>query len=98
MRKHSKEYDNYMKSDEWAAKREERLQLDDNKCVMCGRPNGLQKDGKTPILQVHHICYSHLGNEPMSEIVSLCAGCHKKIHRYYRRFRSWEDKKAAEGA
>lgn len=98
MRKHSKEYDNYMKSDEWAAKREERLQLDDNKCVMCGRPNGLQKDGKTPILQVHHICYSHLGNEPMSEIVSLCAGCHKKIHRYYRRFRSWEDKKAADGA
>lgn len=98
MRKHSKEYDNYMKSDEWAAKREERLQLDDNKCVMCDRPNGLQKDGKTPILQVHHICYSHLGNEPMSEIVSLCAGCHKKIHRYYRRFRSWEDKKAAEGA
>lgn len=98
MRKHSKEYDNYMKSDEWAAKREERLQLDDSKCVMCGRPNGLQKDGKTPILQVHHICYSHLGNEPMSEIVSLCAGCHKKIHRYYRRFRSWEDKKAAEGA
>lgn len=98
MRKHSKEYDNYMKSDAWAAKREERLQLDDNKCVMCGRPNGLQKDGKTPILQVHHICYSHLGNEPMSEIVSLCAGCHKKIHRYYRRFRSWEDKKAAEGA
>lgn len=41
MRKHSKEYDNYMKSDVWAAKREERLQLDDNKCVMCGRPNGL---------------------------------------------------------
>ena len=98
MWKHSKEYENYMKSDAWAAKREERLQLDDNKCVMCGRPNGLQKDGKTPILQVHHICYSHLGNEPMSEIVSLCAGCHKKIHRYYRRFRSWEDKKAAEGA
>lgn len=27
MRKHSKEYDNYMKSDAWAAKREERLKL-----------------------------------------------------------------------
>lgn len=97
MRKHSKEYNNYMKSDAWVAKREERLQLDDNKCVMCGRPNGLQKDGKTPILQVHHVSYSNLGNEPMSEIVSLCAGCHKKIHKYYRRFRSWEDKQAAEG-
>lgn len=43
MQKHSKEYNNYMKSAEWAAKREERLQLDDNHCVMCGRKNGLQK-------------------------------------------------------
>lgn len=41
MRKHSREYDLYMKSDEWAAKREERLQLDNNHCVMCGRKNGL---------------------------------------------------------
>ena len=92
MRKHSKEYSSYMKSDAWSAKREERLQLDDNRCVMCGRPNGLQKDGVTPVLQVHHICYSNLGNEPMSDLVSLCSGCHKKIHKYYRRLRSWEDK------
>lgn len=97
MQKHSKEYNNYMKSDEWAAKREERLQLDDNHCVMCGRKNGLQKDGVTPILQVHHVHYGNLGNEPMEDLVSLCPGCHRKIHRYYRRIRSWEDKQAACG-
>ncbi len=60
MRKHSVEYNRYMKSDAWAAKREERLRLDDNKCVCCGRRNGLQKDDVTPILQVHHIHYSRM--------------------------------------
>ncbi len=97
MRKHSKEYENYMKSDEWKAKREERLQLDDNKCVMCGRPNGLQKDGVTPILQVHHIHYKTLGAENMEDLCSLCPTCHKRIHKYYSRMRTWEDKQRAVG-
>ena len=95
MQKHSKEYDTYMKSDAWAAKRKERLELDDNHCVMCGRKNGLRKDGVTPILQVHHIHYQNLGHEPMEDLISLCAGCHRKIHRYYRRIRTWEEKQAA---
>ena len=97
MRNHSVEYDRYMKSPQWAAKREERLRLDGNHCVMCGRSNGLQKDGVTPILQVHHISYQRLGNEPMADLVSLCPTCHKRIHKYYRRFRTWEDKAAAGG-
>lgn len=94
MRKHTPEYEHYMRSETWEAKRAERLRLDGDHCVMCGRKNGLQKDGVTPILQVHHICYSHLGNEPMEDLVSLCPGCHRKIHCYYRRLRSWEDKEA----
>lgn len=49
MQKHSAEYNRYIKSDEWAAKREERLQLDDNHCVMCGRKNGTTRKGK-PVL------------------------------------------------
>lgn len=98
MQKHSKQYDNYMKSDAWAKKRKERLELDDNRCVMCGRRNGLRKDGVTPILQVHHIKYINLGNEPMEDLVSVCPGCHKKLHLYYKRFRTWEDKQKAEAA
>lgn len=93
---HSKKYDDYMKSDAWVAKRKERLQLDDNHCVMCGRKNGLTRKGK-PILQVHHIHYNNLGHEPMEDLVSLCSGCHRKIHRYYQRVRTWEDKQAAMG-
>lgn len=97
MQKHSKEYDTYIKSDTWAAKREERLKLDDNRCVMCNRPNGLQKDGVTPILQVHHIHYGNLGHENIEDLCSLCPTCHKRIHKYYRRFRTWEDKQRAAG-
>ena len=93
MMKHTKEYDRYIRSEEWAKKRAERLELDDNCCVMCGRKNGLQKDGNTPILQVHHIKYSNLGAEPMEDLVSLCAGCHMKIHKYYQRKRNWNDKR-----
>lgn len=97
MQKHSKEYDQYMRSDEWVKKRAERLELDDNKCAMCGRLNGYQKDGVTPILQVHHISYKNLGKEPMEDLISLCPSCHKKIHNYYRRFRSWDDKRRVRG-
>ena len=98
MQGHSKQYDDYMRSDAWAKKRKERLELDDNHCVMCGRRNGLRKDGVTPILQVHHIKYINLGNEPMEDLVSLCGACHRKIHRYYKRYRSWADRQQAEAA
>ncbi len=98
MVKHSAEYERYMKSEAWEKKRSERLELDDNKCVMCGRPNGLQKDRTTPILQVHHIHYKNLGHEPMEDLVSLCPTCHKRIHKYYSRFRNWCDKARSLGS
>ncbi len=97
MRKHSREYDNYMKSDAWAAKREERLRIDGNKCALCGRPNGLQKDGITPILQVHHIRYSSLGQEPMEDLLSLCPRDHRLVHKYLACIWNRQDKQAAGG-
>ena len=89
---HSRQYEQYMRSKEWEEKRNERLRLDRNKCVMCDRPNGLRKDGVTPILQAHHIHYKNLGHEPMEDLVSLCPTCHKRIHKYYGRARDWNSK------
>lgn len=91
MRKHSKQYDDYLKSDAWKAKREERLRLDDGKCVMCGRPQAILKSGH-PAIQCHHINYNSLGAETMDSLVSVCSACHIKLHKYYARYRSWEDK------
>lgn len=84
MQTHSKEYLDYMKSDKWQAKKTERLIIDDYKCVMCGRPASRCRKG----LQTHHITYNSLGDEnAMTDLVTLCGSCHKKLHNYLKRRR-----------
>lgn len=80
----TEEYKRYMRSREWDATRQQRLDIDEHTCVMCGRPEAKCKNG----LQVHHITYQRLGHEDIyNDLVSLCPTCHKKIHAYYRRKR-----------
>lgn len=80
----TEQYKKYMRSHEWDAKRQQRLDIDGHCCAMCGRPEVKCKNG----LQVHHITYQRLENEDIyNDLVSLCPGCHKKIHSYYRRRR-----------
>lgn len=75
-------YKKYMKSPEWEQKKQERIAID-NCCVMCQRPLN-----KIRSLQVHHITYARLGNENvLTDLVTLCGTCHKKIHNYYNRVR-----------
>lgn len=83
---HSREYTVYMKSSEWERMKKRRLEIDDGKCVMCGRPFDKCKRQK---LQCHHITYSRLGHEdPMTDLVTLCGSCHRKLHNYLKRKRS----------
>ncbi len=84
----SKFYESYMKSDTWKAKKKERFLIDGGKCVMCGRPS---EKCKKP-MQCHHVTYQRLGKEDVyQDLVTLCASCHIKIHKYYDRIRSEED-------
>ena len=77
-------YNRYIRSDAWKQKERERMAVDDNKCVMCGRPSEKTRHG----LQVHHITYRNLGHEDvMTDLVTLCAPCHKKMHYYLNRKR-----------
>ena len=84
---HSKEYDDYIKSDAWQHKRERRLEIDEQKCVMCGRPSNKCRKG----LNVHHVRYyrdgkSILGNENVwKDLCTLCSSCHRKLHNFYER-------------
>lgn len=86
-KQHTKEYDDYLKSEAWQHKRDLRLKIDDYSCAMCGRPQEKCKRGLT----VHHIRYyrnghSILGRENVwKDLVSLCYPCHHKLHRYYGR-------------
>ena len=85
MEGHSREYDAYMRSANWESKRQQRLKIDQYKCVMCGRPASTCKNG----LQVHHINYRRLTNENVFEdLVSLCPRCHRLIHNFYQRRRT----------
>lgn len=91
----SKFYESYMQSDAWKEKKRQRFLIDDGKCVMCGRP--VEKCLKP--MQCHHVTYKRLGNEDVYlDLVTLCASCHIKIHRYYDRIRSKEDDKRSDGS
>jgi len=49
------------------------LERDNWKCQNCGRSSELQ---------VHHIQFrSHLGDDREENLVTLCADCHRELHR-----------------
>jgi 5-methylcytosine-specific restriction endonuclease McrA len=70
--KHSREYLQYMQSLAWYAKRREKLASVGNRCERCG------KSGKDVVLEIHHLSYRHLGNEPLEDLQALCFACHDK--------------------
>jgi hypothetical protein len=64
-------YKLYIKSDEWEAKRQQRLKIDGRQCAVCSAKTGLQ---------VHHKDYSRLGDEPMEHLITLCKVHHDLTH------------------
>ncbi len=64
-------YYKYLSSAKWKNKREQVLKRDKNLCQICG---------KKIANEVHHLTYINLGNEKMSDLISICRDCHKKIH------------------
>ncbi len=68
-----KNYYEYIKSDEWKKLRKSVLRRDNELCI-CG--------GKAT--EVHHKTYARLGNEPLSDLVSLCRNCHQNVHDNYK--------------
>lgn len=61
----------YLSSEEWILKRDERLIIDNHKCIVCGIAHHLQ---------VHHLNYDNIYNEKMSDLVTLCKMCHMEAH------------------
>ena len=68
--KYKGDYHEYLKTDEWKDKRNERLRLDNHICTMCGGDAA----------NVHHKNYNSIFNENMEDITSLCLPCHKAQH------------------
>jgi len=60
----------YLQSPQWRRKREARLILDRHRCVKC---NAMRR------LEVHHLSYRNVGNEPMDDLRTLCKDCHDGV-------------------
>lgn len=66
------EYQEYLNSPIWWEKRDRILERDGWRCRKCG--SGIN-------LRVHHIRYPEvLGEEPDSDLITLCDRCHTEIH------------------
>lgn len=64
------DYNRYLQSPEWKAKREKVLIRDKYLCQACLERNATQ---------VHHLSYDHVFNEPLFELVAVCKKCHESL-------------------
>lgn len=69
--KERQEYEAYLQTDAWRAKRAEALIRDRGVCRGCFQ---------RPATQAHHLTYAHLGDELLFELISVCNDCHERIH------------------
>lgn len=77
----TKEYLEYLASDKWHETAKKRMQIDGNKCCMCG-----SQGTNWNVLEVHHITYRSLGNEDVwRDLVTVCHACHTSVHRMMHR-------------
>lgn len=65
------EYLQYLKTKHWANKKEELFSVRGTACEICA---------SNSYLQVHHLSYEHIYNEPLIELQILCRKCHRLHH------------------
>jgi len=65
------EYQEYMRSPQWAELRALVLHRDNGMCRGCG---------KLRARDVHHLSYDHLYSEFLFELVAVCRSCHVRWH------------------
>lgn len=63
-------YPEYRQTHAWLTKREAVLERDGDRCQGCG----------SEAAEVHHLTYEHIGDEPIEDLISLCASCHEAEH------------------
>ena len=64
-------YSEYLKSDEWFAKRTKVLLRSQGICEGCRDRDAAE---------VHHVSYRNVGDEFLFELVALCLECHDRFH------------------
>lgn len=67
----------------WQKVREARLAFDNNQCVIC------HKDLSDGQYQTHHLDYRHLGDEHLTDVITLCPKHHTLFHRNWAKQTYW---------
>lgn len=65
-------YRRYLQTPEWREKRRVEIAAAEHRCRRCGAHGPLE---------LHHLTYRNLGNEPPEDLVVLCVTCHQEAHR-----------------
>ncbi len=65
------EYQAYLYSDKWKAKRHKVLIRAKFKCEQCKKKRATQ---------VHHLTYKRIFKEQLSDLQAVCSSCHMRIH------------------
>jgi hypothetical protein len=65
------QYADYLRSEEWAKRREKVMQRARLVCEGCCTQ---------PATEVHHLTYAHITQEFLFELVAMCGDCHARWH------------------
>ena len=66
-------YNEYLKSEKWANKRQQVALREHWTCQKCGKVILTN-------FHIHHKSYKHFGDEPLDDLMFLCENCHTNIH------------------
>lgn len=76
-------YREYLKSEKWRSIARQRMEIDNNSCVMCG-----SRGTSVNPLECHHLSYKYLYQEESriyQDLCTLCHSCHKSVHALMNR-------------
>ena len=57
----------------WIKAKQDRSLMDGHQCVLCRCGDELR---------CHHVCYEKLFGEPLVDLLTLCQGCHERVHNH----------------
>jgi len=80
MTRFSPQYLYYISSSAWRIRRQRAIERAGKRCQVCGESRWLQ---------VHHVTYAHLGNEPDADLTVMCWYCHQWATVALRVRRAW---------
>jgi 5-methylcytosine-specific restriction endonuclease McrA len=67
------DYREYLKTEEWAARRRIVLKRGEWRCQLCNSSRELH---------IHHRTYERRGNERLADLIVLCRVCHTLFHEH----------------